>query len=147
MTNPEQPPIEEALDEIIPNWRDQAKKMAEEGHSDLEIVTVFTICSKFPQLPSKEGKLMTDLTALWREDATEEEQIEVYQDLINSGQAWRMEGHVGRTAMALIENGICTLGEEAHTDYWGNRVPSRHEVQPGTPGSAEFVEQRSLTDQ
>ena len=81
-----------------------------------------------------------DMTALYREDATQVEQVECYQHLIDTGQAWRMEGHVGRTAMDLIEQGVCMLGEEAHQDYWGNRVPSRHEVQAGTKGSASFVE-------
>jgi hypothetical protein len=53
-----------------------------------------------------------------------------------------MEGHVGRTAMSLIEAGLCVLGEEGHRDYWGNYVPSRHEVEPGTKGSAEYVAAR-----
>jgi hypothetical protein len=82
---------------------------------------------------------MTDVSALWREDATEEEQVRCYQHLINTGQAWSLEGHVGRTAMDLIERGVCALGPEPHRDYWGNRVPSRTEVQAGTKGSVEFV--------
>ena len=80
-----------------------------------------------------------DMTALYREDATEQEVVTAYQTLINSGQAWLMEGHVGRTAMALIENGQCALGEEGHRDYWGNYVPSRTEVEPGTEGSIDYV--------
>jgi len=85
---------------------------------------------------------MTDMDALWREDATEDEQIECYQALIDSGTAWRMEGHVGRTAYGLIEAGLCVLGEVGHKDYWGNYVPSRHEVQPGTKGSVEYAAAR-----
>lgn len=83
-----------------------------------------------------------NISALWREDATEEETIEVYQELINSGQAWILEGSVGRQAMALIESGQCILGEVGHRDYWGNYVPSRYEVQPGTKGSVEYAEAR-----
>lgn len=79
-------------------------------------------------------------SALWDEEATQEELIETYQELINNGQAWRLEGSVGRTAMALIESGQCILGEVGHTDYWGNYVPSRHEVKPGTKGSVEYAE-------
>lgn len=79
---------------------------------------------------------------LWDEDATQEEVIAGYQGLINSGMAWKLEGHVGRTAMAMIENGDCMLGEEGHRDYWGNYVPSRHEVQSGTKGSPEFCANR-----
>lgn len=61
------------------------------------------------------------------------------QDLINSGTAWKLEGAVGRAAMEAIEAGECVLGEEGHKDYWGNYVPSRYEVQPGTKGSAEYA--------
>ena len=82
---------------------------------------------------------MADLSALWREDADEAEAIAAYQDMINSGQVWLMEGSVGRTAMNLIEQGYCVLGEEAHRDYWGNRIPSRFEVQTGTKGSIEYA--------
>jgi hypothetical protein len=82
---------------------------------------------------------VADMTALWREDATEEEQIELYQELVNTGQAWRLEGHVGRTADALLEAGEIALGTEGHRDYWGNYVPSRTEVTPGTKGSPEYV--------
>lgn len=83
---------------------------------------------------------MSDLTAIWREDATEDELIEAYQELIDTGQAWKLEGSVGRTAMDLIENGYCTLGPVGHRDYYGNYVPARDEVEPGTKGSVEYAE-------
>lgn len=72
------------------------------------------------------------------------EEIESYQGLIDSGMAWRLEGTVGRTAMDLIEGGYCTLGPVSHKDYWGNRIPSRTEVKPGTKGSVEYVEARGF---
>jgi hypothetical protein len=80
---------------------------------------------------------------LYDEDVTEVEYIEGMQGLIDSGDAWRLEGSVGRTAMSLIEDGQCMLGEESHTDYWGSHVPSRYEVKAGTKGSPEFVAERS----
>lgn len=61
------------------------------------------------------------------------------QDLIDSGQAWRLEGSIGRQCMAAIEDGRCTLGPVGHRDYYGNYVPAIHEVQPGTKGSAEYA--------
>jgi hypothetical protein len=82
---------------------------------------------------------MADMTALYRDDATDKEMIEAYQELINTGDAWRMEGHVGRTASAMIETGDCILGEVGHRDYYGNYVPSRTEVKPGTKGSVKYA--------
>ena len=69
-----------------------------------------------------------------------EDHAELYQKLINSGQAWVFEGSVGREAMRLIEDGYCMLGVESHKDYYGNHVPSRTEVQPHTKGSKEFMQ-------
>lgn len=63
------------------------------------------------------------------------------QLLINSGN-WSFEGSVGRAMMRAIEAGHCALGQEPARDYWGNRIPSRSEVQPGTKGSIEFVRER-----
>jgi hypothetical protein len=64
------------------------------------------------------------------------------QEMIDSGQAWRMEGSIGRQCMDCIESGDCILGETGHRDYWGNYVPSRHEVLPGTLGSEEYARER-----
>ena len=86
---------------------------------------------------------MTDLSALWREDATYDETIDAYQHLIDTGEAWRMDGFTGRTAMRLIEDGLCILGTEGHRDFYGNYVPSRIEVQPGTKGSVGYAEARN----
>ena len=41
--------------------------------------------------------------------------------------------------MAAITNGFCMLGENATTDYYGNVIPARDDVKPGTKGSYEFV--------
>ena len=85
---------------------------------------------------------MIDMTALWREDAEEDEIIAAYQHLIDTGQAWRMDGFTGRTAMRLIEDGYCTLGPERVKDYWGNTVPAITDVVPGSKGSAEYAAER-----
>ncbi len=93
----------------------------------------------------KQTETAPDLSVIWREDASEAEQIAAYQAMVNDGSAWMMDGHTGRTAMQLIRDGVIMLGEKGHKDYYGNYVPSRTEVRPGTKGSAEYVAERSCT--
>lgn len=38
-----------------------------------------------------------------------------------------------------IESGRAILGPEGHRDYWGNYIPSRHEVEPGSLGSLDYA--------
>lgn len=61
------------------------------------------------------------------------------QDVINSGDAWLLEGAVGRSAMRAIESGWAILGRTGHSDYYGNYVPSRYEVKDGTKGSLSYA--------
>jgi len=41
--------------------------------------------------------------------ASEAEQIEAWQHLIDTELCWTLQGWFGRTASRLIENGICTV--------------------------------------
>jgi len=45
-------------------------------------------------------------------ELTEEEIIELFQELIDSGLAWQLQGSYGRTAKALIDAGYCVLKRE-----------------------------------
>lgn len=40
------------------------------------------------------------------ENATREQQIQAWQYLVDTGRAWTLQGWFGRTARALIEQGI-----------------------------------------
>ena len=59
------------------------------------------------------------------------------QSMIDSGIVWRMEGTMGRYAMDLLESGACMLPKKSHRDYYGNRIPSRDELQKGSKGTFE----------
>ena len=74
-----------------------------------------------------------------------EDEVDYYvaiQKAINDGSAWSFQGSYGRAMMSAIEEGRCCLGWEPKRDYWGNRIPARNEVKPGTKGSVEYVSER-----
>ena len=56
---------------------------------------------------------MPDVDKIIRYEAGEmddEEMVEFFQELVDSGLAWQLQGHYGRTAAALIEAGHVTAG-------------------------------------
>jgi hypothetical protein len=44
----------------------------------------------------------------WIEAESEDQLIEAWQALIDTGLAWQLQGWFGRQAQALIDAGICT---------------------------------------
>ena len=42
------------------------------------------------------------------DDADQDTQLEAFQLLIDSGVCWRLQGWFGRTAMDLINQGLCS---------------------------------------
>jgi len=59
------------------------------------------------------------------------------QEQIDSGQAWRLEGSVGRKAMAALRRGAAVLPQERGRDFYGHIVPSCRDVvdESGSTGS------------
>tara|TARA_R110000824_G_scaffold67377_9_gene174626 strand:+ start:8560 stop:8751 length:192 start_codon:yes stop_codon:yes gene_type:complete len=41
-------------------------------------------------------------------EMNESETVEFFQELIDSGLAWKLQGHYGRVATSLIEEGLCS---------------------------------------
>ena len=57
------------------------------------------------------GELHYELTnniIKYEQDELDEEQtIKLFQNLIDSGMVWELQGHYGRTAMHMLDNGYC----------------------------------------
>jgi hypothetical protein len=56
---------------------------------------------------------INDIVSYENGEMEEEEMIEFFQSLINSGMAWTLQGSYGRMAMRLVEDGFCTLPEQS----------------------------------
>ena len=48
------------------------------------------------------------MTSYENGEMEEAEVIEFFQEMINSGVIWQLQGNYGRTAKMLIESGLCT---------------------------------------
>lgn len=41
-------------------------------------------------------------------DLSETDTVQLFQELVNTGLAWQLQGFYGRTAMAMIHDGLIT---------------------------------------
>ena len=65
--------------------------------------------------------------------------VELFQELIDDGRVWSLQGSYGRMAKHLIETGHCLLAPVTQKDFFDNPIPSRFDVESGSPGSTEFA--------
>jgi len=53
--------------------------------------------------------MLDKIMAYEQGELDEDEVIELFQELVNSGLAWQLQGHYGRTAVAMIDAGLVTV--------------------------------------
>lgn len=56
--------------------------------------------------------MINDIIAYESGEMQDEEVIDFFQRLIDSGMAWSLQGSYGRMAMRLVEDGLCVLPEK-----------------------------------
>jgi hypothetical protein len=66
------------------------------------------------KLKREKGKMdmLDKIMAYENGEMEEEETINFFQQLINTGMAWTLQGHYGRMATALINDGRCTKAND-----------------------------------
>ena len=71
---------------------------------------------------------LNNIVAYENGELDEEEVIDLFQELINSGLAWQLQGSYGRMAASLIESGYCDYS--VRTASRGTHVLASDHVNP-----------------
>jgi hypothetical protein len=58
-----------------------------------------------------ETELVDKIISYENDTLSEAEEIELFQHLVNTGMAWSLQGHYGRVARRMLEEGLITQGE------------------------------------
>ena len=60
----------------------------------------------------KEMNLAERVLLYETDQMSEQEMISLFQDLVDTGMAWKLQGHYGRTSMILLDAGVIAPPED-----------------------------------
>ena len=60
--------------------------------------------------------LLDEIIRYYQGDLNHDEMIKLFQELVKNGMAWKLQGHYGRTASELIDNGLLYTNNETEDD-------------------------------
>ena len=84
-------------------------------NNDLEKIKKLPDAQPVQAVYVAEGRTMSNfdivgfIIAVENGEASEDEVVEGFQHLIDTGTAWSLQGSYGRAAKTLIEQGLCTI--------------------------------------
>jgi hypothetical protein len=68
---------------------------------------------------------VNDVIAWESGEMSEERERKFFQEMVNDGSVWKLQGCYGRRAMALLEAGVIKYPTKQTYDYYGNPIPTR----------------------
>ena len=57
------------------------------------------------------ANFLDQIIAFEQGEMSEDETLDFFQDMINAGTVWELQGFYQRTAIRFIQQGLCTLPE------------------------------------
>lgn len=83
------------------------------GGRSLNIWVRVTVPPPKPKPKTKPFDVVGFMMSYEMGECSDTQMIEGFQELLNSGIVWRLQGHYGRTARALLEDGLISTPQES----------------------------------
>jgi len=85
------------------------------------------ISTKPLPLPKKQD-IVGNIMAYESGELSDKDTIKMFQRMVDTGQVWGLQGSYGRTANALIEQGLVKFPKKKTTDFYGNPIPTHKQA-------------------